>query len=737
MKQKLKDAVHGKINFKTIGILFVWAFVVNLIIETLQRVRANGVWTGGFTGGLKAIIEQPFIFLWGVLAIMAMLSISLLFKRRYCAMIVISFIWIAFGVVDFVLLSYRVTPFTAVEFKLINAALGVINKYVSPPLMVLLILVIAGVVALFVYCWRKAPRVEHPNRIRSMFAIVAMTAVLCLTTMFGVGTGRLATYFPNLADAFLDYGFVYCFASSFNTGIHKPSNYSEEKVAEIISGSTSPDDSETTDGDGSDDTEDGTASETDENDSSAAETAATEDTDAAETVANATVEPNTTDPNVIFLQLESFFDITAVTDLELSEDPVPFFRYLKENYSSGYLSVPVIGAGTANTEFEIMTGMNLDFFGAGEYPYKTVLETQTCESLAYIFKENGYTSHAIHNNRANFYSRNKIFSQLGYDTFTSIELMDISEYTETGWAKDKYLTEEILKVLDSTENRDYVYTISVQGHGKYPKEQLIEDPAIQVLGGVSEDRWYGVEYYVNQIYEMDQFLEELVEALEERDEPTILVVYGDHLPGLSFSAEDLVNGDMNQTEYVIWSNFDMEKEDEDIEAYQLGSRVLERIGISTGIINAYHQTHKDTDEEEYQEDLQILCYDMLYGNTELTSEMYVATDLQYGVTNVEITGIEQDEDDLNYIIITGNYFTQYSRVMCGNEKLETEFVDEHTLRAQLPDYTEGDTLSIVVEQNYKGKLLLQTSNEMTFTPEASEYLEEGEDYQNNNDNFVE
>ena len=103
------------------------------------------------------------------------------------------------------------------------------------------------------------------------------------------------------------------------------------------------------------------------------------------------------------LQLESFFDPTHMKDLEFSEDPVPNFRKLKEEFSSGYLTVPSVGAGTANTEFEVITGMNLEYFGPGEYPYKTILRKTTAESINYNLKDIGYRTflcyyelHALH-----------------------------------------------------------------------------------------------------------------------------------------------------------------------------------------------------------------------------------------------------------------------------------------------------------------------------------------------------
>ena len=94
-----------------------------------------------------------------------------------------------------------------------------------------------------------------------------------------------------------------------------------------------------------------------------------------------------------------------------------------KEYSSGYYKVPSVGAGTANTEFESITGMSLHYFGPGEYPYKSILKETTCESAPYVLKNLGYTAHAVHNNEANFYGRRSIFPNLGFDTFTSAEYM--------------------------------------------------------------------------------------------------------------------------------------------------------------------------------------------------------------------------------------------------------------------------------------------------------------------------
>lgn len=134
------------------------------------------------------------------------------------------------------------------------------------------------------------------------------------------------------------------------------------------------------------------------------------------------------------------FDPTLVNYLELSEDPIPNFRKLMKEYSSGYYKVPSVGAGTANTEFESITGMSLHYFGPGEYPYKSILKETTCESAPYVLKNLGYTAHAVHNNEANFYGRRSIFPNLGFDTFTSAEYMkDENQKNPLGWTKDSVI----------------------------------------------------------------------------------------------------------------------------------------------------------------------------------------------------------------------------------------------------------------------------------------------------------
>ena len=110
---------------------------------------------------------------------------------------------------------------------------------------------------------------------------------------------------------------------------------------------------------------------------------------------------------------------------------------------------------------------------------------------------------------------------------------------------------------------------------------------------------------------MDQFAQHLVEEVEKRDEPSVIVFYGDHLPTMGLEAKDLKSRYLYNTNYVIWDNMGLKKEDRNIPSYQIMADVFERLGIQSGTVFNYHQQRRQT--EDYLKDLELLQYDILYG----------------------------------------------------------------------------------------------------------------------------
>lgn len=689
--------------------------IINLIIELCSRRNL------GTTFGY--ILGSPLVFLYNSLIILSTLSIVLLFKRRTFLFTLISTIWLGFGVTNGIILSNRVTPFTATDLTLADLGLGMISKYLSPftttLIAILLGVVVLGIIVLFF----KGPKYkEKLNYKKNILIITSVWAFLFLSTKVALGFNIIASYFGNIAFAYEDYGFPYCFSNTLlNTGIDKPRDYSEEKIASISDLISS---------------------------NNLNNKLGTNNILLASKDGGLNNETNSDKPNIVMVQLESFFDPTLVKYLQFSQDPVPNFRKLKENFSSGYLTVPSVGAGTANTEFEVLTGMSLQFFGPGEYPYKTILKESTAESVNYDLKELGYSTHAIHNNKGTFYGRNSVFSQLGFDTFTSLEYMNVEEYTPKDWAKDFYLTDEILKCLNSTEGSDFVYTISVQAHGDYPSEPILENPQIKVSGLPDEATTNSFTYYINQVYEVDQFIGELVETLSNIDEDTVLVLFGDHLPTLGFKDEDLVNNSIFQTEYVVWSNFDMEKNDQDLTAYQLTSSVLNSVNIDNGVLTKYHDQFKNN--SDYLTDLKLLQYDMLYGEKYIYNgtNPFIATDLKMGTYDISITDVyeeivTQNETDINEkpsietenteenisseniesieetnklhtknLVVKGINFNEFSKIYINGKYTKTEFIDSNTLVVN--DIILEPNSSIVVIQRTSGGGKLSSTNEFIY-----------------------
>lgn len=626
---------------------------------------------------MSFVVGSPLAFLYNALLIFATLLIVYLFKRRMLVRIVISVIWLLLGVINGLILASRVTPFNFTDFKLLSDLLAMkSSKYLSGGEIALIIIALAAVAVFVVYLALRGPKFSGKiHRLRNLVALVAVVACIPAITKGAIHSDILAGYFGNLAQGYRDYGFVYSFSASVvNTGMNKPKGYSEAKIDHIV-------DSESR--------EKTTISKKDE-------------------------------PNIIFIQLESFIDPYEVKYLHMSKDPIPNFHKLQKKYSSGYLTVPVVGAGTANTEFEILTGMSLRYFGLGEYPYKTVLKHTNVESIADDLGKIGYSTHVLHNNGGNFYGRANVFNEMGFDSFTSKEMMDITKYNEIKtWPTDDILVGETTKTLNSTKNQsDFIYTITVQSHGAYPTEKVFKNPPIKVTGASTSDSRNQWEYYVNEIHEVDKTIGKLIKTLSNRKEKTLVVMYGDHLPTMGLENSDMKSHNIFNTMYVTWNNFGMKKKDANLKAYQLMAHYTDRLGIHEGTMFRYHQSELKrhlTKNKLYMNNLEQLQYDLLYGkNYSLMGKpLDRSTPMEMGVENVVIKGIEPSETSSGKTAVIGKNFTPWSKVYVNGEKVTTQYVSSKCIQVSNDDIKDND--SIVVNQVGSSDTIFRSSNTFKIT----------------------
>lgn len=618
------------------------ACIINFVIEAISRHSVVAAW--------DYMTGTPLVFLYNAFMIFVTFSIVYLFKRRIFVRIIIGAIWVILGIANGYILLKRVTPFNAQDLKIAGDGIALINNYCNG---FEVVVIAVGAVALLIWLismWRRggqyAGKIHH---IAALIGIIVCGVLYTFVTNIAIDKRVVSTYFGNIAFAYEDYGLPYCFSASlFNTGISEPNGYTKKAMAKI------------------------------DKDGELNQTAASRSSDEL--------------PNIIVVQLESYFDVANAEFFTTSEDACPNLHNLYQNYSNGYFKVPSVGAGTANTEFEVLTGMNLRYFGPGEYPYKTYSKKHPTESAATALASLGYGTHALHDNTGNFYSRANVFNNMGFDTFTSKEFMNVLQTTENGWAKDEILTQHIMEAMDTTKQEDFVFTVSVQGHGNYPETQVIGNPKIKVEGIEDEalkNKW---EYYVNQVYEMDQFVGDLIKAVEERNEPSVVVFYGDHLPTMGLKAEDLKSRYLYNTNYVIWDNIGLQKDDKNIPAYQLMSEVLNRLDIHSGTVFNYHQQRKGT--KNYLSDLELLQYDILYGKQYVYNGKAPITEghMVMGIRNVSLSSIVPQLNS-GYSLY-GENFTKYSRVYVNGEKQKSSFLNNTRINLSETELKDGDVIQV-------------------------------------------
>lgn len=622
------------------------ALGLSLIVEGLNR--------GSVVKLFRFVTQRPVYFLYNYLIILTSLTFSELFRRRKSVLYTVCVAWVALGIAEFMVAKERTQPFTSMDVLMLKDAITLTTIYYTWPQIILMYGSIFLATVLLIYIVTRLPRRRQVNYTLALSTFCGFLTLCFCSYALSVHFGAIPRYFDNLVDAYDQYGFAACFTATFGSmGVSKPSDYSTEVVTDIV----------------------------EEIDEEQPHVFGSED--------------NLDHPNVIYLQLESLFDVNTVIGAEYSEDPTPNFNRLSRECPSGELYVPSIGGGTANTEFEMLSGLNIDFFGAGEYPYTTILHETTCETIAYNLRAQGYSATALHNHTGTFYGRNEVYSRLGFDHFVSLEYMPYVTYTEVGWAQDGIMADEIMKALKASDERDFIMAITVESHGKYDENYTYHsgDPEIlQLPEQINPNRFAS---YLHLIHETDAFLGKLIDRLEKFDEPIVCVIYGDHLPSLDLTADVLTTNNLYASRYIIWNNYGAEFEAPNVQAYRVSANLLKQLGIPGGLITKYHQAADPTNADQaYLDNLEVLEYDVLYGDKSAYEgeNPYPVIDMTMGCVPIEISSVSRR---YGRVLVNGANFTECSVIELDGESYPTAFINSAQIVAIVPRTTEVHQVSVV------------------------------------------
>ena len=299
----------------------------------------------------------------------------------------------------------------------------------------------------------------------------------------------------------------------------------------------------------------------------------------------AQVDPNTAMPDIVVIQSESFFDPGIMRGYEHA-NLTPNLTRLAAEGMSGPLHVPTFGGGTIRTEFEVLTGLSLRYFSNMQFPYLQ-LNNKVVPSMVRVLRAHGYETVAIHGNDPTFWNRNTAFKALGFDRFVSQSGFPANAAMDGKYMADSAMTDEIMAQLKDAGPPQFLFAISLEAHGPYdvtPKDTAARD-AITVPASVAPEDKVQVQNYLYHMQHADQELGRLAALLAQRSRPTLLLFYGDHLPGLdnAYRTTGFVDGQNMLGEPGTWLLIDPRNPGDaqrvDMASWMLPGLLLERAGI--------------------------------------------------------------------------------------------------------------------------------------------------------------
>jgi phosphoglycerol transferase MdoB-like AlkP superfamily enzyme len=296
-------------------------------------------------------------------------------------------------------------------------------------------------------------------------------------------------------------------------------------------------------------------------------------------------------PDIVLVLSESFFDPAVLRGVERCEY---LGRYcsLEAQGQSGWLEVPTYAGNTPRSEFELLTGIPFATFGGLDYPYVSVVN-RPIYAFPWYLKSLGYETTAIHTHMRSFWSRNRALPRLGIDRFIALE--DIEHYERVGfWPADSVLTDQILAQFktDGAGPPKFILAISMENHGPWNENRRSRLPEVvaeiaipEAAGNVPAKP---LQQYLFHAENVVTELERLWQFTRQRSRKTLLIFFGDHLPGLnqSFDAVGFDNGlaaFQQLTPYLVMSNFPLRSPlPETLPMHQLLVQTLGAAGLPLG-----------------------------------------------------------------------------------------------------------------------------------------------------------
>ena len=550
-------------------ILMLMPMALMSITETLNNVSVFNMTALGFLGNYLIILMAYFIFF----------AITGSFKITY---LIVNTVLVGLATAHSYIMDFRGTPFQPMDFLSITTAAGVANTYDYTPNHKIITAALLFVLLNVIVIKMKTPKYTLPTKLISRAFTGTFTTVVMILFYFTSIFADMGVRpdFWNQTRGYHNYGFVLNFFTNTKyLYMNKPDDYDPDKIKDMIE-----------------------QEKEDEN-----------------------YTKNT--PNIICIMNESLSDLRVLGDFETNKEYMPFMKSLKKNTIRGNLYVPVIGAGTSNTEFEFLTGHTTAFLPSGSNAYMLYVKEPTA-SLNSTLKAQKYSSFALHPYYASGWRRTKVYSNFGFNSFMALEdIIDVSlmqefqangsdanflqslvdeNYPGSNMLVRQYVSDEYnyKLLIDDFEKRNkkfpyFAFNVTMQNHGGYTTQADNFNQNIYVTS--SETEYPKVNQYLSLVKKSDTAFKNLIKYFEKIEEPTVICMFGDHQPNVEpefiselLGVKSLSNLTTEQeqkrhiTPFFIWANYDIkEKNIERISANYLSSLVLKTAGVKLTDYNEY------------------------------------------------------------------------------------------------------------------------------------------------------
>lgn len=515
-----------------------WGLLLTLPLALLETLLALYIQPGSLLTLCSYFQGQPLLALLNFLPFWLLtLAFYFLWADPFYAAACSGAVGGILSLVNRTMIEKRDEPLSPKDFGLLREAGNAVQSYDMAPHLPSLLAILGFVLLMLLLGTLFRGKRPFSKRWENI-SLALGGAAACLLVLFGCIQGvyssrELYESFPvqnryYITGVYNQLGFPYCFCYNFNTYlVEKPEGYSTQKVKGYLE----------------------------------------------------EYEPSEGDPknvNVIMVMNEAFSDVTnwEAFDYPAGQEPLKFFNSLKndENAIVGHIVTPNFGAGTANTEFDVITGMQTNMISQSGASAFRVLN-RDIDSIFRVFSGDGYQTEFIHPGQDWFYNRQNVYQYFGAEKLVFSEAFEAAE-RKGNWVTDAAVLQELEKEFEAAmeEGSPYFnYTVTIQNHMSYTAQKYGDYPVPKAPLGrqVSEETQTMLSVYAEGVRDADAMLQSMTEYFSGREEPVLLVFFGDHLPNLGDNYKGYRELDTGigeetgyvaaslrsyETPYVIWAN---------------------------------------------------------------------------------------------------------------------------------------------------------------------------------------